>query len=141
MKTLDEIIKRDDYVRMNGALIDRAQELAEIILKKMNELDQEELIVGTIVLKQCEVHSVRNGFSYEYLGINTSDAYQEYHSLQDRGHYYACANDFTCPVQGASSEAYLLFLNNANKIITQLDELETKKCKAIEQALESTKEL
>ncbi len=38
MKTLQEIIERNDYVRMNEALVNRSVELAKIILDKMQEL-------------------------------------------------------------------------------------------------------
>lgn len=142
MKTLDEIINRQDYVRMNNALIDRAQELAEIIRKKMEELEQEELYEPQSDVAVRVVTRKSNVGDYTFLGLVKSDGYgdQYYVSLQDRGSLHL-HNDFNCWLSSATSEEYRKFLNHAKDFIRMLDAIETEKCDAINQALESTQDI
>lgn len=144
-KTLDQIINRNDYIRLNSSLIDRAIEVAHIIRKKMQDLDEEELAVNISKPNECSVHirSVRaNGFSTEYLGIDKYDhgEYISCHSLEcNKSFYYA--GDFNCWIQRASSEEFLLFLKNARDLLNALDELESEKVNKINKVMESTKDI
>lgn len=142
MKTLDEIISRSDYARLNTALIDRAQELAKIICQKMQELDQEELYEPHSDVAIRVVTRKSNISSYTFLGLDKTDECGNHYSvsLQDRGSFYV-HNDFHCWLSSATSEEYLKFLNSAKEFICMLDELETEKCNQLNQALELTKDL
>ena len=127
MKTIDEIVNRNDYKSLNEALNERVKEIAEIIRKKMYCLQIEELDYYRI----CEVKS-RSGFSDDYLAIEDEYAFR---SLESDGEYYFC-NDFNCKVIAASYEEKLGFLNYSRNLFNLLDSIETKKCDEIKKALE-----
>lgn len=139
MKTLDEIIKRDDYARVNDALINRAQELAAIVRKKMEQLDMYELYDrdGQIELRICTVKS-NSGYSTEYLALVDENDF--YKSLETTETYYF-VRDFNCRIEGATSKQYLQFINACRRLLNELDELETKKTEECSKALESVKDL
>ena len=128
MKTIDEIVNRNDYKSLNEALNERVKEIAEIIRKKMYCLQIEELDYYRI----CEVKS-RSGFSDDYLAIGDGYAFR---SLESDGEYFFC-NDFNCKVIAASYEEKLGFLNYSRNLFNLLDSIETKKCDEIKKALEN----
>ena len=80
MKTIDEIVNRNDYKSLNKALNERVKEIAEIIRKKMYCLQIEELDYYRI----CEVKS-GSGSSDDYLAIGDGYAVR---SLESDGEYY-----------------------------------------------------
>ena len=127
MKTIDEIVNRNDYKSLNEALNERVKEIAEIIRKKMYCLQIEELDYYRI----CEVKS-GSGSSDDYLAIGDGYAVR---SLESDGEYYFC-NDFNCKVIAASYEEKLGFLNYSRNLFNLLDSIETKKCDEIKKALE-----
>lgn len=43
VKTIDEIMKRDDYARLTKTLKDRTEEIAVKVRRKMNDLDLDEI--------------------------------------------------------------------------------------------------
>ena len=128
MKTIDEIVNRNDYKSLNEALNERVKEIAEIIRKKMYYLQIEELDDYRI----CEVKS-NSGFSDDYLAVEDVYAYR---SLEADGEYYFC-NDFNCKVCAASYQQKLEFLNNSRNLFNLLDSIETKKCDEIKNSLEN----
>lgn len=142
MKTIDEILKRDDYKKLVPALRDRAEEIARNVKYKMLDLDMEELS-----LKGFDLYIVRgrtNCGSYEYLAF---DAGYDNESFR---HRFYCIDgafsgyihgDFNHPCYAASNKVMLDFLNKAKGIIEMLGEIETEKVKSIEEALESVKDL
>lgn len=130
MKTIDEIVARIDYKNLNEALNERVKEIAEIIRKKMNYLQIEELGDYRI----CEVKS-NCGCSDDYLAIEYEYSYR---SLEADGEYYYC-NDFNCKVCAASYHQKLDFLNSSKRLFDELDQIETKKCEEIKKALEENK--
>lgn len=136
MKTLDEIISRDDYKRVNDALKNKVNELAKLVRKKMYQLDEEEIYLNGIELSIC-TERANSGFSTEYLAICEGESYN---SLEHQfGEYFA--GDFCARIDPASSGAYLDFLNNARAIFNALDELETEKAEACQKALDEAKDL
>lgn len=141
MKTIDEIINRNDYVKLNEALRERTLELAEIVLKKMQELDVK--YIDDFDLRIVK-YSCNAGFSQHHLCVVDQNLgeydYENARSLEASSSYYFCG-DFNCWIQAASSKDGLNFLNNARSIFAYLDELENEKCNDIETALMETANL
>lgn len=127
MKTLDQIISRD-------ALMNRVNELAELVRKKMNQLEEDKICLNSITLS-VRTARANSGFSEEYLAIYEDESYN---SLEHQFERYV-AGDFTARIVPASSGAYLDFLNNARAILNALDELETEKAEAYQKALDEAK--
>ena len=130
MKTVDEIVARQDYEKLNGALNERVKEIADIIRKKMCYLQITELDDYRI----CEVKA-NSGYSDDYLAVEGEYGYS---SLETDGGYYFC-NDFNCHVCAASYQQKLDFLNSSKSLFEQLDAIETAKCEEISKALEENK--
>ena len=128
MKTIEEIVNRNDYKSLNESLNDRVKEISKIIRKKMYELELTELDDYRI----CEVKS-NSGFSDDYLAVEDEYAFR---SLETDGGYYFC-NDFNCHVISATHHQKLNFLNNSRNLFNLLDSIETKKCDEIKKALEN----
>jgi len=70
MKTLQQIIERDDYKRLSRNLANKVEELAEIIIKKMEELDIDELGELAIIKKSSSC------FTQKYLVMKKDYYYQ-----------------------------------------------------------------
>lgn len=141
MKTIDEIIKRDDYVRLNDALFNRTLKIASKIFAKMGELEINELSVPDCTVRICSRRS--NVDTYEYLGIVTKGCEDDVdwcNSLQDSSSYYY-TGDFSCWIEKATYKQRLRFLNNARALFDELDRIETEKCDAITSAIEQTNNL
>lgn len=145
MKTIDEILERNDYSRLTENLKERVDELAKKIRRKMtildlihdNDFDKGEIGTNDVVVA---VKSVRSkGFGeYEYLAIKSGN---DWLSLEDIGKMYYYTGDFSLPVQGASNHDALRFLNHAKELIKGLADYEDKKSQEIERQLEETKDL
>jgi hypothetical protein len=142
MKTIDEILKRDDYKKLVPALRSRAEEVAHLIKEKMVDLDLRSFD-GT----GFSLHIVRsrtNCGSYEYLAFDAgeSDYYYAHRFYCLDGAYQGYVHDdFNHPCYTASNGMMLKFLNNAKEIIEKLDEIETEKVKSITEALKNVEEL
>lgn len=144
MKTLDEIFKRNDYVRVTAQLRERAHELAEIILRKIVELDCESR-------KMCF-----NGHSYEVHTLVSNVGTEEFlcvpkvwdfdghlsvthYNMHGRNGYLH--GDFSCPLNDASNTQYRDFLNDCKDILAWLDHMESEKVAECEQALKNAEGL
>lgn len=115
MKTIDEIISRKDYVRMNMALEKRVEEIADLINGKMKELQ----------IKGCKDYRLVRG--------------KECLWYDDGG--YGCAYKFglmSIPCTRTNYRMNLHLLNNAQDVFRRLSEAEDAKCKQITEALEKT---
>ena len=133
MKTLQQIIERDDYKRLSRNLANKVEELANIVIKKMEELDIEELGELAIVKKSASY------FEHKYLVIKKDYYYQsgvlnvcknsDYGNGRV-GFYYG--GDYSKWVDFATNEEALYFLNNFKKYMELLDEVESKKVAEIE---------
>lgn len=130
MKTLEEIIARNDYKKINTVLKDRVNELAGAVRRKMNQLEEEEIFSNGILLS-TRVARANSGYSVEYLAIEEDGCYN---SLEHQFERYV-AGDFTARIGAASNASYLNFLNNAREIFEELDELEDQKCASYQEAL------
>ena len=145
MKTLDEIINRKDYIRMNNALIERAHEVALIIRKKMMQIGMKaSKSAPGIALK--EINRYMNG---ECIWCGISICYREeitdpedryYYQLDGREPFrYYSIDERTSSNESVNDEAdskmLLYFLNNVRNILDEIDELETEKVGEIEKAI------
>lgn len=131
MKTLPEVLDRNDYVRLTVSLKSKTIELAEKIRHKMEALDLEDFYGYEIVKANA------NGYSTVYLAYTNG---YECFSLEDERSYYLCGN-FNCRIQAATNDMRLKFLNVAGDMLADLDKEETAKCGVIETALAKVKDL
>lgn len=139
-KTLDEIINRSDYKNINEALKERCFKLARIIYKKMKELEVKTIEVNGDTYRRTSITSSVD--TCHFLAVEKKhDAYysQMLSLMQDYFEYYT--GDFNAPINPATSKDFLRFLNNARSILDRLDEIETEKSSAIQQALDATEDL
>lgn len=144
MKTLDEIINRQDYVRVNEALKARAKELTRIFAKKFYEL------TGWAWMKTSEYPDFLvnvNGHMYcakvwrtvggridevDFVRFYDETYYDEAnHRSEYKSHYFS----------GATHQEFVDFLNDAKDILKQLAEVEDKLVAESEDALENAKNL
>ena len=134
MKTLEQVLRRNDYKRLSDDLNERVSKIAENIMCKMQQLDLKNL-------GDYEIVKIRpsGGGYYEYLGAcNGYD--NTIGSLMDTGFYYY-SGDFCCGVKGASSDEKLTFLNSVPKLLLELDKIETEKASQIAAALKNSESL
>lgn len=142
MKTIEEIINRDDYVRLNNALFNRAISIAIKIRTKMNDLDIIKLSVEGCSVSICQRKS--NVGTCEFLGmIADSDDrdFCDYYNSLEHSHSEYYAGDFSCWIEKATYAQRLRLLNNARALFDELDRIETDKCNAINAAIEQTNDL
>lgn len=139
MKTIDEIVNRSDYVKLNEALQKRTRNIAKIVLDKMRELDIRSIPEYDLRIIK---YSCNAGYSDRFLCVVDYDyqdeGYENARSLESSESYYY-GGDFNCWIQCASYDDRLNFLNHAKEIFEYLDEIETEKCSNIENALKETK--
>lgn len=146
MKSLQEIINRNDYVNMNKALISRASDIAVLIRKKMEELDFEEGGVFRFGSKDNEIRLSLAVFRER--SLNYSEVHLCYNQFYDYGYFENLALDIersynlNCgtgtQIKRASYKQFCHFLNMANTILQELDEHETKIVEAGKKALETS---
>lgn len=145
MKTLDAILRRNDYARLTATLKARVEEIAKRIREKMDYLDisdddnfdNGEIGIDGVVVRVVSMKRRTFG-EYEYLAIKREgECHGDYkwYSLEDVGKEYYYAGDFTAKVVGATNKEALAFLNVAKKLIERLGYIEDKRVKSIEATL------
>ena len=145
MKTLDAILRRNDYARLTATLKARVEEIAKRIREKMDYLDiadddnfdNGEIGIDGVVVRVVSMKRRTFG-EYEYLAIKREgECHGDYkwYSLEDVGKEYYYAGDFTAKVVGATNKEALAFLNVAKKLIKGLGDIEDERVKSIEAAL------
>ena len=140
-KTLDEILNRNDYVRLTATLKTRVEEIAKRIREKMEELDilnddnfeNGEIGVDDVVVRVVSIKKQTFG-EYEYLAIKR-EGESSWYSLEDIGKEYYYAGDFSAKVVGASNKEALAFLNVAKKLIEGLGNIEDERVNNLQTAL------
>lgn len=147
-KTIDEILERNDYIRLTKQLRERVEDIAGRIRNKMNELDIDndndfcngEIGCGDIVLRAAEYYY--NGGGYETLTIKAHDEYGVcWHTLEDVGRTRG-EDDYGNRIDGrATNSECLAFLNVARDLIDGMDEIEDEKSIEVQKALESAKNI
>ena len=144
-KTLDEILNRNDYVRLTATLKTRAEEIAKSIREKMEDLDianddnfdDGEIGVDGVVVRVVSIRRQTFG-EYEYLAIKREgecSGESSWYSLEDIGKEYYYARDFSAKVVGASNKEALAFLNVAKKLIEGLGNIEDERVNNLQTAL------
>ena len=137
MKTLDEILKREDYKRLTSEMAERVYDIAIKIRRKMHSLDIKELTVDGLKIRDCKRRS--NVDNYVFLAVVDNEDYEDsLYDINDSGYLH---NDYSCWINGATNKEALAFLNRARKIIEYLGEKEEEKVKAIQQAMADTADL
>lgn len=145
MKTLDAILRRNDYARLTATLKARVEEIAKRIREKMDYLDisdddnfdNGEIGIDGVVVRVVSMKRRTFG-EYEYLAIKREgECHGDYkwYSLEDVGKEYYYAGDFTAKVVGATNKEALAFLNVAKKLIKGLGYIEDERVKSVEAAL------
>lgn len=147
MKTLQEIIERNDYERINSALKNRAYELAVKIRTKFEQLmpvwdSRKEDYPDWAVDLSGRWYTVKYNI-YRYNGVKETDSTtlcvfpnhldDTWYSLENQP-YAAYATDTPAAV-------FVQFLNDAKQILKQLDEKETELVNEANAALNAAKGL
>lgn len=146
-KTIDEILKRDDYARLTKAMKDRTEEIAVKVRHKMQDLDLDTIKVDGLTLTVKEYSADYGQYHSDKLSIERhciddyNEEYNEYVSLEDINESYYLAGDYKCRITGASNKEALKFLNEAKKIIEYLDDTESEQVNDVNKALEETKDI
>lgn len=143
MKTLDEIINRQDYVRVNKALVERAKELCEKFANKFYELcgawswsctKYPEHAVTVNGRTYCAKVGSMSGNSItsvvwviveDETWYNEADLLWRYKNRKPTMNYFDCVN----------------FLNDAKEIARKLDEAESELVKDAEDAINNAKDI
>ena len=146
-KTIDEILKRDDYARLTKAMKDRTEEIAVKVRHKMQDLDLDTIKVDGLTLTVKEYSADYGQYHSDKLSIERhciddyNEEYNEYVSLEDINESYYLAGDYKCRITGASNKEALKFLNAAKKIVEYLDDTESEQVNDVNKALEETKDI
>lgn len=144
MKKMDEILKRDDYVRLTPSLKAAAKDVARRIREKIADLDlanDADFYHGEIGTNgvAVRIESVKSHHGeYEFLAIKrTGECYGDasWFSLEDIGEKYYFKGDYSAEVCGASNKEAIAFLNVAKRLIKGLGEVEQKRKDSAQQAL------
>ena len=149
MKSLQEIINRNDYVNANKALVSRASEIAVLIRNKMEELDFEEGEVFRFGSKDNEIRLSLAVFRER--SLNYSEVHLCYYQSYSYGYAENLALDIersynlNCgtgtSIKRATYKQFCHFLNMANTILQELDETETQLVEQGKKALENSVEI
>ena len=128
MKTLQQIIERNDYKKVSKQLCDQIEEIAGAIQSKMESLDLKIFNDLRIVERSA------NGYNQSYLTRSDSGVLNVCsNSTQGKnrsGFYYA--GNFNCWITFATNEEALSFIKKTQFYIDSLDEHETKKCEEMQ---------
>lgn len=143
IKKLEKVIERNDYKKLSLKLAKKTEELAEIIIKKMLELQISEL--ENLKLKTIKVddfidyYLIIDSFYFENTYI-TSGALNFNKRNKGRNKDLIYFTNMTAIYTSNDNEA-LYFLNNFKKYLIKLDEIETKKSEKIKETLKEVENL
>lgn len=133
MKTLDELIERNDYKVVNSKLRKRCVELAEKLLKACQLIgldDYEEFRLGGLIFS-IRTLKPRCGFSEDILYLEFEG---ERYAINREMSYYFC-NDYNFYVNSAPSRAFLAFLNKAKAVFEELEREQDEMIKEMNESL------
>lgn len=142
MKTLDEIIKRNDYVRVTAQLRNRAHELAEIVREKMESIELE----GVRITHKDDTSSCYVVIGLSYDGFKESTL--TYHEHGFGTEYYDLEGWKTNTI--SFRYGYILreqthylrtFLNDCRAILNEIDRIESERVSECEQSLKNAEGL
>ena len=147
MKTLDQIIEREDYVKLNASLKKRAYELADKIREKYETLrpvwdSRKDDLPPYAVDVNGKWYTVRYNLYRDNGTLSTEGTvlvvfpefpHKEWFPLADQG--------FRVYAKNTPSDLLVDFLNDAKTILSEIDKLENELCNNIENALKETESL
>lgn len=144
IKKLEKVIERNDYKKLSLKLAKKTEELAEMIIKKMLELQISEL--DNLRLKTIKVddfvdyYLVIDSFYFEDTCHINSGALNFNKRNKGRNKNRIYFTNMTAIYTSNDKEA-LYFLNNFKKYLIKLYEKETEKSEKIKQALKDSENL
>ena len=143
IKKLEKVIERNDYKNFSFKLAKKTEELAEIIIKKMLDLQISEL--ENLKLKIIKVddfidyYLIIDSFYFENCYI-TSGALNFNKRNKGRNKDRIYFTNMTAIYTSNDKEA-LYFLDNFKNYLIRLDEIETKKLEKIKESLKEVENL
>ena len=144
IKKLEKVIERNDYKKLSLKLAKKTEELAEMIIKKMLELQISEL--DNLKLKTIKVddfidyYLIIDSFYFENTCHLSSGALNYNRRNKGRNNNRIYFTNMTAIYTSNDKEA-LYFLNNFKKYLIKLDEIETKKSEKIKETLKEVENL
>lgn len=134
------MLERQDYVKANAKLTKKVVEAAELLRKKMEQLDIRSLSTDNITVTLLDIKANGGQFRDKILCIDDGmgDLLQSTCAL-DSGYYWT--GDFNCWVQYATPEEFLTFANNWQDIVKEITALETSLVKERVAAVEAIGDL
>ena len=140
-KTLDEILKRDDYETLSKSLLEKVQVIADKIAIKLSRLDE--------VNRRISVDYKDADDKYIYVTVMAKAIDAKIHLTFETQQFdkdkmlqtvYKTLSDFDS-VDAASVNEALKFLKAAKGIIENINDIEEKKVNEINKTLEDTEEV
>lgn len=119
MKTLEQIIERNDYKVVSDKMRKRCVELAEKLLKGCRLIgldDEEEFRLGGLVFT-IRTLKPRCGFTEDIIYLHYNGVME---AINREMSYHFC-NDYNFYVNSASNKAFLEFLNHAKDVFSDLE--------------------
>lgn len=132
MKTIDEVIKRNDYKKLVPRLNEKSIEIAQLILRKMIELDCEDVCFKVGAYIRCNKYSGDGGTETHLVVEND---YGQIYSLNVLKGYHLNGNFSNVFIEPADNKMRLVFLNSVQNILEQLIHLEDTLTIQVESAL------
>ena len=139
MKTLDELIERNDYKVISTRMRKRCVELAEKLLKasQLVGLDKfDEFRLGCLVFS-IKTLKPRCGFSEDIIYLHYNG---ELMAINREMSYYFC-NDYNFYVNSATNRAFLYFLNHAKAVFADMEAEQNKLIEEMTFSLQETEAL
>lgn len=133
MEKLEKLLNRSDYAKCVQLLIEKAEEVAQKIAQKLENLNEPGY--DNFVLDSVYSRNVSSSETF----LCYKDANGDVYSLRNIGGDYFYANDFNCLVKGATVDMALEFLDRVPEIVEELDKIESEKVAKINQILEKIK--
>jgi len=139
MKTIEEIINKESYERLNGALVDRVIEIAEKLKEACFKLD----------LESCDSFKLA-GITFQLRRVKSNSGYSQWNlymyterdlvAVDEKTSYYF-VNDFNCYIKSSNNTEKLYFLQHAKQIFDEIEQMFQTNANDIEKAIEETKSL
>lgn len=136
MKTLEELIERNDYKVVNARLRKRCAELGEKLLKacQLIELDEEEEFQLGGITFSIRTLKPRCGFTEDIIYLHDGE---DRYAINRVLSYYFC-NDYNYYVNAAPSRVFLHFLNKAKFVFADLEAAQNDIVKEMTKSLQET---
>ena len=132
MKTIDEVIKRNDYKKLVPQLKEKSIEIAQLILHKMIELDCEDVCFKVDAYIRCHKYS-GNGGTETHLVVEGD--YGQIYSLNVWKGYYLNGDFSNVFIEPADNKMRLVFLNSVQDILQRLTHIEDTLTAQVESTL------